>query len=105
MPESKNRRNRGGGRKNRASSAEETTKSSPLSSAEPTSLDDLQLEDDGLPTWYRYTMFGLLLLGLLWIIVFYLSSGLFPIRAAGNWNVAIGFGVAMVGFFMTMRWK
>ncbi len=106
MPESKNRRNRGSkrSRKNRAAAAEEPT-NSPLRDADPMSLDDLELEDDGLPTWYRYTMFGLLLLGLLWIIVFYISSGLFPIRAVGNWNVAIGFGVAMVGFFMTMRWK
>ena len=108
VPESKNRRNRGSNkrsRKDRASSQQEEKITSPLSDADPVGLDDLELEDDGLPTWYRFTMFGLLLLGLLWICVFYISSGLFPIRAVGNWNVAIGFGVAMVGFFMTMRWK
>lgn len=106
MPESRNRRNRGSkrSRKNRAASAEETTQKSPLNDADPVSLDDLQLEDQGLPTWYRVTMFGLLLLGLAWIIVFYISGGLFPISAVGNWNVAIGFGIAMVGFFMTMKW-
>lgn len=107
MPESKNRRNRGSNKRSRKdrSSAQEERATSPLSDADPVSLDDLELEDDSLPTWYRATMFGLLLLGLLWIIVFYVSNGLVPIRAVGNWNVGIGFGIAMVGFFMTMRWK
>ena len=72
MPESKNRRNRGSNKRSRKdrSSAQEERAASPLSDADAVSLDDLELEDDSLPTWYRATMFGLLLLGLLWIIVF-----------------------------------
>ena len=50
-------------------------------------------------------MFGLMILGLLWIILWYISNGALPVSAAGGWNIALGFGVAMVGFFMTMRWK
>ena len=31
------------------------------------------------PLWYRVIMFSLLALGILWIIVFYITQGLFPI--------------------------
>ncbi|WP_416375706.1 cell division protein CrgA [Neomicrococcus lactis] len=57
------------------------------------------------PTWYKAIMFGLMLLGLLWIIVYYLGGGLFPIPGIGGWNIFIGFGIAMIGFFMTTRWR
>lgn len=98
MPESKHR-------KNRSNRAAAEASSSPLRDAEPFDFKDLDGEDDSLPTWYKVTMFGLMLLGLLWIILWYISNGALPVSAAGSWNIAIGFGVAMVGFFMTMRWK
>ncbi|MET1034845.1 MAG: cell division protein CrgA [Arthrobacter sp.] len=58
-----------------------------------------------LPVWYKPVMFGLMLLGLLWILVYYISQGLLPIVVAGGWNIVIGFGLAMVGFVMTTRWR
>ncbi|MGJ9403593.1 cell division protein CrgA [Arthrobacter sp. KK5.5] len=58
-----------------------------------------------LPVWYKPVMFGLMILGLLWIIVYYISEGLLPIVVAGGWNIVIGFGFAMVGFVMTTRWR
>ncbi|GAB3193522.1 cell division protein CrgA [Nesterenkonia suensis] len=108
MPESKNRKKNGKqGRKNRGRlTAEDAAASkSPLDDSDPLAqgLDDL--EEEGLPLWYRVTMIGLMILGLLWLIVWYISQGLVPIAAAGGWNVIIGFGIAMVGFLMTMRWR
>jgi len=50
-------------------------------------------------------MFGLLILGLLWIIVYYLTQGLFPIVQIGGWNILVGFGLALVGFLMMSRWS
>jgi len=57
-------------------------------------------------------MFGFMLLGLVWIITYYVSSAQFPIGSffadpynIGNWNIAVGFGLAMVGFVMSTRWK
>ncbi|GER22952.1 cell division protein CrgA [Zafaria cholistanensis] len=58
-----------------------------------------------LPVWYKPVMFGLMLLGLLWIMVYYISQGVLPLVTAGGWNIVIGFGLAMVGFFMTTRWR
>ncbi len=50
-------------------------------------------------------MFGLMILGLLWIITFYISEGQLPIRDWASWNIVAGFGIAIIGFLMTTRWR
>jgi len=50
-------------------------------------------------------MFGLMIVGLLWIITFYISEGRFPVQAWQSWNIVAGFGIAIVGFLMTTRWR
>jgi hypothetical protein len=55
-------------------------------------------------------MVTLMLLGLVWVVVFYLSSGSWPIShigsfQVGNWNLLVGFGLMLVGFGMTARWR
>jgi len=50
-------------------------------------------------------MVGLLLLGLAWVVVFYVSQGLYPVPKIGNWNLGIGFAVMLTGFGMTTRWR
>lgn len=57
------------------------------------------------PIWYKPVMFGLMLLGLLWILVFYITQAAWPIPSIGAWNISIGFGIAIVGFMMTTRWR
>lgn len=57
------------------------------------------------PVWFKPIMLGLMIIGLLWVIVFYLSSQLYPIPGIGGWNLVIGFGIAFVGFLMTTRWR
>jgi len=46
-----------------------------------------------------------MLLGLVLVVVYYISSGAYPIPGAGNWNLALGLGVAFGGFLMLLRWK
>ena len=57
------------------------------------------------PVWYKPVMFGLMLVGLIWIIVFYISQGVYPVPAFGSGNILVGFGLAIVGFLMTTRWR
>jgi hypothetical protein len=57
------------------------------------------------PVWFKPVMFGFMIVGLLWIIVFYVSQGLFPVPDLGSWNILIGFGIAFIGFIMTTRWR
>ena len=46
-----------------------------------------------------------LILGLLWVVVYYISQGIYPIPKIGQWNIAVGLGTMMVGFLMTLRWR
>jgi hypothetical protein len=58
------------------------------------------------PRWYAGLMVGLLVLGLVWIVVYYVAGDKIPFmvtRAA--WNFAIGFGAMVVGLVMSMRWR
>lgn len=67
--------------------------------------DHSQTYDKPLPKWYKPVMFGLMVLGLVWIMVYYISQTVLPIPDIGGWNIVIGFGVAMIGFFMTTGWR
>jgi hypothetical protein len=78
---------------------------------------DIKVKDhDGPnPVWFVRLMAGFLILGLVWIIVFYISGAQYPLGSGftsinpalniGNWNIAIGFGLVLVGFGMATRWK
>ncbi len=55
--------------------------------------------------WFKPVMFGLMIIGLFWIITFYISEGRFPVQAWESWNIVAGFGIAIVGFLMTTRWR
>lgn len=59
------------------------------------------------PVWFKPIMFGFMLLGLLWIITYYITSATIslPIPALGQGNIFVGFGLIMVGFMMTTRWR
>jgi hypothetical protein len=51
------------------------------------------------------TMLTLLVSGLIYIVVYYLSQTEYPIPGIGAWNLAIGFGIMLSGFAMTTRWR
>lgn len=57
------------------------------------------------PTWYKAIMLGLLLLGLVWLIVYYLFQGAFPLPGIGTWNIGVGLGFMMAGLIMTTKWR
>ncbi len=57
------------------------------------------------PVWFKPIMLGLMIIGLIWVLVFYLSNGIYPIPGLGGFNLAIGFGIAFIGFLMTTRWR
>lgn len=57
------------------------------------------------PRWWAPLSVALMLVGLLLVVVYYISSSAYPIPNAGNWNLALGLGVAFAGFLMLLRWK
>lgn len=62
-------------------------------------------EDTPNAVWFKPVMFGFMLLGLAWIIVFYVSQSQYPVPQLGSWNILVGFGIAFIGFLMTTRWR
>jgi hypothetical protein len=62
------------------------------------------------PSWYPIVMAAVLLLGLGYMVVYYLtSSGTHPhvpvMADLAAWNFAVGFGVMLLGLVMAVRWR
>jgi hypothetical protein len=58
------------------------------------------------PRWYSAVMVALMLLGLLWIVVYYVAGDRIPFMVSlSAWNFAIGFGAMVIGLVMSMRWR
>lgn len=76
--------------------------------AQATTKRTVKSENLRSPKWWAPLMVGLMLLGLLVIVVAYVTaqSGFqLPIPGAGNWNLLIGMVLMIAGFLMTMGWK
>lgn len=55
---------------------------------------------------YVGVMLGLMILGLAWLVVYYLwGQDISFFTAIGNWNFGIGFLLMIAGLLMTMRWR
>ena len=62
--------------------------------------------ESGNPRWLVPTMLGLMLVGLAWIVLFYLSGPKqLPVPPLGAWNLGVGFALIIAGFALTTRWK
>jgi hypothetical protein len=59
----------------------------------------------GSPRWLVPLMVGCFVLGLLWVVVYYVTQTDYPIGSIDNYNMLIGFGLIAVGFVLSTRWK
>ena len=61
----------------------------------------------GSPRWLAPTMVACFLIGLMYIVVFYIAGYQIPVmKDLGSFaNVAIGFGFMLVGFALSTRWR
>lgn len=50
-------------------------------------------------------MLGLFLFGLIWIVIYYVSNGDYPIDAFDNYNLLVGFGFITGGFITSTQWR
>ncbi|MFC8597017.1 cell division protein CrgA [Isoptericola sp. NPDC057191] len=88
MPESKSR-------KKKSAPVEQSATATPKAKAQ------------GNPPWLVPTMLTLMIVGLAWIVLYYLTApGLgLPIPALEGWNLAVGFVLIIAGFGLTTRWR
>ncbi|MCZ3386405.1 MAG: cell division protein CrgA [Actinomycetia bacterium] len=56
--------------------------------------------------WVAPTMIALLLIGLAWVVLYYVASDSIGfVSDLGAWNIAIGFGFMFAGLMVATRWK
>jgi Cell division protein CrgA len=56
------------------------------------------------PPWLAPAMLGSLGVGLVWVVVFYVSQQKYPISALGPWNLVIGFVFLVAGVVLATKW-
>ncbi len=58
------------------------------------------------PVWLAPLMLAMFGIGVLWLVVFYLTQGDMPlVSSLGNGNLLVGFGFIIVGFGMSTQWR
>jgi len=55
--------------------------------------------------WVPATGVGLIVVGIGWLVIFYLSQGVYPVASWGYWNLAIGFGAMVSALALLARWR
>jgi Cell division protein CrgA len=58
------------------------------------------------PQWVGPTIVVCLVIGLAWIVVYYVTQGSVPgISALGAWNLVVGFVFIVSGLVLATRWR
>lgn len=58
------------------------------------------------PAWYPIVMASVLVLGLAYLVVYYLAGEKVPLmQDLHGWNLGVGFGIMLVGLVMAVRWR
>lgn len=57
------------------------------------------------PQWLAPLMLAGFLIGLVWIVTYYVSNTHYPIPHIGAWNMVIGFGFIAAGFSLATKWR
>lgn len=97
MPESK-------GRKAAAEKALIQRKSEASAKQRKNKANNAALKQSG--AWVAPTFVTVGLLGVLWLVLYYIASPYIPFMAAlGAWNMLIGIGLMGASFFIATLWK
>lgn len=59
----------------------------------------------GSPRWLAPLMVALFVVGLIWIVIYYVTQTDYPIGALGHGNLFVGFGFILAGFGLSTQWK
>ena len=59
----------------------------------------------GSPPWLAPLMVAFMVVGLMWVVVYYVTQTDYPIGSIGNWNMAVGFALISIGFGLSTKWK
>ena len=57
------------------------------------------------PRWFGVIVLGLMLVGVAWLVVYYVTQGELPVRDLQAWNVVVGFAFIASGFALATQWR
>jgi hypothetical protein len=57
------------------------------------------------PRWLPATGVALIVFGIAWLVVYYLSDTNYPVASWSYWNLAIGFGAMVASLAVFSRWR
>ena len=57
------------------------------------------------PRWVPIVAIGLIVAGIAWLVVYYMTQGAYPTAALGAWNLAIGFGMLVASLGVLTQWR
>jgi hypothetical protein len=57
------------------------------------------------PKWLPIVMVAGFIIGLAWIVTYYVSNTQYPIPHIGAWNMVVGFGFIAMGFTLATKWR
>jgi hypothetical protein len=57
------------------------------------------------PIWLPITAVSLIVFGIGWLVVYYLSETLYPVQAWSYWNLAVGFGAMVASLALLSKWR
>jgi Cell division protein CrgA len=57
------------------------------------------------PVWVPAVAVAMIVIGIAWLVVYYLSSQAYPVESWSYWNLAIGFGCMVASLGILSRWR
>ena len=81
----------------------------PTRASRPTGSTKVVKKKGPSPRWLAPLMLALFGIGVLWLVVFYLTEarmgGLPGASEIGNWNLVVGFAFIIAGFGLSTQWR
>jgi hypothetical protein len=57
------------------------------------------------PVWLPVTAVSMIVVGIAWLVVFYLSDQRYPVASWGFWNLLVGFSGMVGALALLSRWR
>lgn len=57
------------------------------------------------PVWFGVLVLGCMVIGVAWLVTYYISSAALPVADLQAWNVVVGFMWIAVGFALATQWR
>lgn len=57
------------------------------------------------PMWFGVLVLGCMLIGVAWLVTYYVSGAALPVKSLNAWNVVVGFLWIATGFALSTQWR